>query len=102
MALRMYEMRFLRRSPNDREPVEVVAERMRYAFDLTEVEVTRDLLNRFLLGASDREGLPREQAHLIYLELRGLDRFGEPDEDVEFWRWSLPAMPDPGARGTGW
>ena len=102
MALRMYEMRFLRRQPTDREPVEVVDERMRYVFDLTEVEETRDLLNRFLLSASDRQGLPRELAHLIYMELSGLDRFGEPDRDVEFWRWSLPVMPDPGARGTGW
>lgn len=95
MEVRVYELRFFRPT-SDFAAAEVAnAPRVRAALDLTDAEALGGLLNRHLMAAAERAGLDRAQAHLFYLEVRAVDRFGGvSDREVALFQWALPVLPD--------
>lgn len=91
---KVYELRYFRVAESGKERSELGSVRLRYVLDMEDPPALRDLLNRLLVAAALRAGLIRVQAHMVYLEVRPIDRYGVPvDSDV--FGWSVPVCPDP-------
>lgn len=67
--------------------------RPREALDWENVEQTRALLARHVLGAAERDGSEREHAHLYHLHIHEVEPNGEAKWKV-FAQFALPYGPD--------
>lgn len=61
--------------------------------DLTDAEVTADLLNRHLHGAARRSGARQDEIHLFHMEIRDVNHEGR-GMGRPLFRWVLPAAPE--------
>lgn len=87
MSATLYELRFYREG----RPVTSLPPIL-YPLDLSDVETTRDLLKRHLLGAVERSGAHQAEAHLFHLEAHATQDgrgYGDP-----VFRFALPINPE--------
>lgn len=82
-----YELRVFKR---DRE-LRQGAEAIRVPLDLSDGETTRDLLERHLVAAAERDGARRNEAHLYHFEVREVYRDGRVERQPLF-KFSLPVQ----------
>lgn len=80
-----YELRVFKR---DRE-LRHGAEAIRVPLNLADGEATRDLLERHLIAAAERDGSRRNEAHLYHLEVREVYRDGRV-ERAQLFKFSMP------------
>lgn len=80
-----YELRVFKR---DRE-LQRGAEAIRVPLDLADGEGTRDLLERHLIAAAERDGARRNEVHLYHFEVREVYRDGRVERQPSF-KFSLP------------
>jgi hypothetical protein len=81
----MYELRVFKQ---DRE-LRRGAEAIRVPLDLLDGEETRDLLERHLVAAAERDGARRKEAHLYHFEVREVYRDGRTEREPSF-KFSIP------------
>jgi hypothetical protein len=87
MAPKIYEIKLVKdgREVRDLDPYLT-------GLDLEEAETTTNRLNRHLLGAVQRSGGRRDQAHMYQLEVR--DTIAGKGAGKPLFRWALPAAED--------
>ncbi|MCW6003830.1 hypothetical protein K1W54_04435 [Micromonospora sp. CPCC 205371] len=87
--MKTYELRVFKR---DRE-ITRGAEAIRVPLDLSNAETTRDLLERHLIAAAERDGAHRREAHLYHFEAHEVYS-GEHVERRTAFKFSLPITPE--------
>lgn len=86
--MRTFELRVFK---HDRE-IRHGAEAIRVVLDLNDAAGTRDLLERHLIAAAERDRAPRAEAHLYHFEVREV--FGDRAERRPLFKFSLPIRPE--------